>query len=239
MKYRSFFILRRSKRTWALQRVSLNDLTACKKKNQKAAPARPQLSMALADPAAGVTGFSRTDKLCLFKSCPVCLCVCVFHYNGPKHSPFLHCNWSITFWEAECMIFRVGGERESEGEVSSVLLFSAVLREIVSGCFHLLRSHGGKMISSEEVEYSEAGWLEGSKGQTCTADRSAFFSCGALNDQSKPHHARLHGLSADDTAPPPVGGRPGVRQRAKCAGSSGAKLHSLPSLQVNGVHSAS
>lgn len=63
--------------------------------------------------------------------------------------------------------------RESEGEVSSVLLFSAVLREIVSGCFHLLRSHGGKMISSEEVKYSEAGWLEGSKGQTCTADRLA------------------------------------------------------------------
>lgn len=118
LKYRSFFILGRSKRTWALQRVSL-DLTACKKKNQKAAPARPQLSMALADPAAGVTGFSRTDKLCLFKSCPVCLCVCVFHYNGPKHSPFLHCNWSITFWEAECMIFRVGGERERGGSVLS------------------------------------------------------------------------------------------------------------------------
>lgn len=29
------------------------------------------------------------------------------------------------------------------------------------------------MISSEEVKYSEAGWLEGSKGQPCTADRLA------------------------------------------------------------------
>lgn len=65
------------------------------------------------------------------------------------------------------MIFHVG---EREGKVSSVLLFSVALREIVSGCFHLLQSHGGKMISSKEVKYSEAGWLERSKRRTCTVD---------------------------------------------------------------------
>lgn len=39
-----------------------------------------------------VTEFSRTDQRCPFKSSgrtpPVCLCVCVFHYNDPKHSVY-------------------------------------------------------------------------------------------------------------------------------------------------------
>lgn len=69
--------------------------------------------------------------------------------------------------------------------MSSVLLFSAVLREIVSGCFHLLRSHGGEMISSEEVEYSEAGWLEGSKGQTCTVDWLSSLVVPSTINQSR------------------------------------------------------
>lgn len=108
LKIQELFLSLKDQREPGLWSASLNDLNTCQnesKKNSNAASARPQLSMALADPAAGVTEFSRTDKLCLFKSCPVCLCVCVFHYNCPKHSPFLLCNWSITFWEAECMIF--------------------------------------------------------------------------------------------------------------------------------------
>lgn len=61
----------------------------------------------------------------------------------------------------------------------------------------------------------------------------------SIINQLTPHHVRLYGLAVDDTAPPPVGWQPAVPWRAKCAGSSRAKLHSLPSLQVNGVHSAS
>lgn len=51
-------------------------------------------------------------------------------------------------------------ERERERDAASVVLFSAVPREMVPGCFHLLQSHRGKMYFFW-VGHIFWGWLAG------------------------------------------------------------------------------
>lgn len=108
---------------------------------------RRLFSMALADPGAGVTEFSRTDKHCPFKSChwtqPVCLCVCVFQYNDPKHSLFLHCNQSITFEEMNIRFSMWEKERETH-KISLSCSSHCYFAEIITVCFHSLTSHEGE-----------------------------------------------------------------------------------------------